>query len=179
MNYCLPLRGHLTIRLLTASGLALVGLLSAGPAQAQVRLSDFSGAACIDPARSCPVSYARFENSNLASPGGDEAVAAGDHSDPRFTFVLGAFITAAGTDLAVSMYQIGQGNAREGAFGAPWQDSPVAFAASKSAMTAVFVYGLQRLHRDRPKTAFILGIAQTALEGYLVVRSARMSPNVR
>jgi hypothetical protein len=46
-------------------------------------------------------------------------------------------------------------------------------------MTAVFVYGLQRLHRDRPKTAFILGIAQTALEGYLVVRSARMSPNVR
>lgn len=176
MNCCLLLRGHLAIRSLTASGLALVGLFSAGPAQAQVRLSDFSGGACIDPARSCPVSYARFENGNPASDG---AVAARDHSDPKFNFVLGAFITAAGTDLAVSMYQIGKGNAREGGFGGAWQDSPVAFAVSKSAMTALFAYGLQRIHRDRPKTAFILGIAQTALEGYLVVRSARMSPNVR
>jgi len=89
-----------------------------------------------------------------------------------FNFVLGSFVTAAGTDVAVSMYQIGRGTAREAAFGAMWQDSPVAFAASKSALTALFAYQLQRLHRTRPKAAFILGIAATSAEAALVARSA-------
>ena len=174
MDYRRLLRGRLRIRSLTAPSLALAGLLSALPAQAQVRLSDFNGVACIDPARKCPVPYARFENGNVVSPGGDDAMATDDRSDPRFNFVMGAFITAAGTDLAVSMYQIGRGTARERAFGAAWQDSPVAFAATKSAMTAVFAFGLQRLHKDRPRTALILGIATTAVESLLVARSARM-----
>ena len=89
-----------------------------------------------------------------------------------FNFVLGSFVTAAGTDVAVSMYQIGRGTAREAAFGAMWQDSPVAFAATKSALTALFGYQLQRLHRTRPKAAFILGIAATSAEAALVARSA-------
>jgi hypothetical protein len=176
MDYRRLLRGHLRIRSLTAPCFALAGLLSALPAQAQVRLSDFNGVACIDPARKCTVPYARFENGNAAGLIGDEAT--GDRSDPKFNVVMGAFITAAGTDLAVSMYQIGRGTARERAFGAAWQDSPVAFAATKSAMTAVFAFGLQRLHKDRPRTALILGIAQTAVESLLVVRSARMSSTI-
>ena len=95
---------------------------------------------------------------------------AGD--DLAFHFVLGTFVTAAGADVAVSMYQIGRGTAREAAFGAMWQDSPVAFAATKSALTALFAYQLQRLHRTRPKAAFILGIAATGAESALVARSA-------
>jgi hypothetical protein len=78
--------------------------------------------------------------------------------DGAFHIVLGSFVTAAGTDVAVSMYQIGCGTAREAGFGSWWQDSPVAFAATKSALTALFAYQLQRLHRTRPKAAFVLGI---------------------
>jgi hypothetical protein len=175
MNCCRLLRGQVTIRSLTAPCLAMLGLLSAAPVQAQVRLSDLNGVACIDPARRCPVPYAHFDNSGAVT----EGTAAGDRRDAKFTFVLGAFVTAAGTDLAVSMYQIGRGTARERGFGAPWQDSPVAFAATKSGMTALFAYGLQRIHKDRPKTAMILGIAATAMESLLVVRSARMPSPVQ
>jgi len=96
-------------------------------------------------------------------------------SDGAFHIVLGAFVTAAGTDVAVSMYQIGRGTAREAAFGAWWQDSPVAFAVTKSALTAVFASQLQRLHRTRPRAAFILGIASASVEAALVARSARIA----
>ena len=77
------------------------------------------------------------------------------------------------------MYQIGRGAAREAAFGAQWQNSPIAFAATKSALTALFVYQLQKLHRTRPKTAFILGIAGTSVEAALIARTARLQQAVR
>jgi hypothetical protein len=96
--------------------------------------------------------------------------------DIMFTTVSAAFVVAASTDLSVSMYQIGRGSAREVAFGAQWQDSPVAFAVSKSVMTAAFVYGLQRMHKTRPKTALVLGLVATAVEGWLAVRSAQIPP---
>jgi len=98
---------------------------------------------------------------------------AGD--DLAFHFVLGTFVTAAGADVAVSMYQIGRGTAREAAFGAWWQDSPVALAVTKSALTALFASQLQRLHRTRPRAAFILGIASASVEAALVARSARIA----
>lgn len=97
-----------------------------------------------------------------------------EKDDGRFHLVLGAFMTAAGTDVASSMYQIGRGAAREAAFGSTWQDSPIAFAATKSAVTALFVYQLQKLHRTRPKAAFILGIAGTSVEAALIARTARL-----
>jgi hypothetical protein len=89
--------------------------------------------------------------------------------------VTAAFLITASTDLAVSMYQIGRGEAREVGFGAPWQDSPVAFAVTKSAVAVGFAYGLQHLHKSRPKTALVLGIAATALESWLTVRGAQIS----
>ncbi len=98
-----------------------------------------------------------------------------NHRDERFQIVLGAFITAAGTDLALSMYKIGNGSAREAGFGTWWQDSPVAFAVSKSAISALFAYQLERLHRTHPRAAFALGIVDTAIEAALVARSAGIS----
>jgi hypothetical protein len=94
-----------------------------------------------------------------------------DH-DALFQSVTAALIVSASTDLSVSMYQVGRGTAREVAFGAPWQDSPVVFALTKSAVAAAMVYGLQRMHKTRPKTALVLGIATTAVEGWLTARSA-------
>jgi hypothetical protein len=99
-----------------------------------------------------------------------------NHHDTLFRTVTTALAITTSTDLSISMYQIGKGNAREAGFGASWQDSPVAFAVSKSAVAAAFMYGLQRLHKHHPKTAIVLGIGSTALEGWLTVRSARMSP---
>lgn len=107
-------------------------------------------------------------------PASSPAAAVTEKDDGRFHLVLGAFVTAAGTDIASSMYQIGRGSAREAAFGSPWQDSPVAFAATKSALTAFFAYQLQKLHRTRPKAAFILGIAGTSVEAALIARTARL-----
>ena len=101
---------------------------------------------------------------------------AAGRQDRLFQSLNAAFVIAAGTDVSISMYQIGRGVARERAFGAPWQDSPVTFALTKSAMTAAFAFGLQRMHKERPKTAFILGLAATALESWLAVRGARMMP---
>jgi hypothetical protein len=103
------------------------------------------------------------------------ALKADSHHDGLFRAMSAAFVIAAGADVSVSMYQIGRGAAREKGFGAQWQDSPVAFALTKSAMTAAFGYGLQRIYKDRPKAAFVLGLAATAFEGWLVMRSARVS----
>jgi len=108
-------------------------------------------------------------------PESPAAPAARPADDPTFNLLLASFITTAATDVAVSMYQIGQSSAREQAFGAWWQDQPVAFAVSKSAMAAAFVYGLQKIHRTRPKTAFVLGLAATAFETSLIVRAANMN----
>jgi hypothetical protein len=100
-------------------------------------------------------------------------------STVRLHIVSAAFVTLASADLAVSMYQIGRGVGREQGFGAAWQDSPVAFAISKSAMTATFVYAVQRLHKTRPKTAIVLGVAATAMEGFLVAHGAALTPPAR
>ncbi len=94
--------------------------------------------------------------------------------DRPFNIVLGSFFTAASSDLAVSMYRIEEGSARERGFGSWWQDSPVLFATTKSAMAAAFAYGLKRLHKTRPKTAWVMGVAATTFESWLVVRSARI-----
>jgi hypothetical protein len=46
-------------------------------------------------------------------------------------------------------------------------------------MAALFTLGVQRIHKDRPKTALVLGISATVLESMLVVRAARISGNYR
>ena len=99
--------------------------------------------------------------------------------DGTFQVVMGAFLTAAGTDIATTMYHVGRGTAREAGFGGWWQDSPVAFAVTKSAVTALFAYQLQRLHKTRPKTAIILGVVSTGLEASLVARTARIGSRAR
>jgi hypothetical protein len=74
----------------------------------------------------------------------DASLPAAGKTDRHFPVLLAAFTTTASADLAISMYQIGRGAAREAAFGSKWQNSPVAFALSKSGMAAVFAVGLQR-----------------------------------
>jgi len=103
------------------------------------------------------------------------STAAENHHDRLFLALNTAFIVSASTDVSVSMYQIGRGVAREGGFGAQWQDSPMAFAVTKSATAAAFAYGVTRIHKTRPKTAIAIALAATAVEGWLAVRSARMS----
>jgi len=98
------------------------------------------------------------------------------NDEGHFPLMLGAFLTAASADLAVSMYQIGRGTAHEAAFGSAWDHAPVAFALSKSGAAAMFALGIQRMHKDRPKAALLLGLSATIVESMLVVRAARMSP---
>jgi len=117
-----------------------------------------------------------FDGKEMRAEG--EATSA-EKTDTRFQIVLGSFITAAGTDIALSMYAIGQGTAREVGFGAAWQHSPVAFAVTKSALTALYAFELQKLHKSRPKTAMVLGIIGTAIETSLVARTARLMPSQR
>jgi hypothetical protein len=113
MNCCHLLRGHVTFRSLTAPCLELVGLLSAAPRR-HICGSPTSMESRASIRRRCPVPYAQFDNGN---PSVNEGMTAGDRRDGKFTFVMGAFITAAGNDLAVSMYQIGRGTAGERGFG--------------------------------------------------------------
>jgi hypothetical protein len=117
-----------------------------------------------------PAAVAPVASALAADAGAGQAV-----EDGRFQLAIGAFITAAGADIAVSMYQIGRGTAREQGFGAWWQDQPVPFALTKSALVALFAYQLQKIHRTRPKTAYILALVGTGIEAALVVRSARLS----
>jgi hypothetical protein len=171
----LPPEGRVKLvlaRMLLAVASAMIGL----PAQAQDA----------DPARLPPALFAVDETvqklrldvpaASAASPASLERNRA---SNRAFDVVIGSFIVTASSDVAVSMYQIGRGQAREIGFGAWWQDSPVLFSASKSAMTVAFAYGLKRVHKSRPKTAFVMGIVATTVEGLLVVRSARIAPPPR
>jgi hypothetical protein len=152
--------------------LAIALLGSPTSAGAQTERADSVGAPCLNAARVCEPEPKIDDRDGMTS-------STDSPHDGSFHALSAAFVIAASTDLAVSMYQIGRGAARERAFGAQWQDSPVAFAVTKSAMAAAFTYGLQRMHKDRPKTAFALGVAVTALEGWLAMRSARISPSHR
>jgi hypothetical protein len=152
--------------------LSALVLMASTRAQAQAPPLELSPSptSCAGPNKVCTNPPATLNDQNIRH----ESLTSASAHDGQFNVVIGAFITAAGADLAVSMYQIGRGAAREGAFGAPWQDSPVAFAVSKSAMTAAFVYGIQRVRKTRPKTAMVMGIAATAAETWLAARSANM-----
>jgi hypothetical protein len=151
-------------------GIALFG--AAAVARAQVEPAE-----SIDTARSIDTAIRTLDLGDLTREGEGRLVS--ERTDSRheglFMALNSAFIISASTDVSISMYQIGRGVARETGFGAQWQDSPMAFAVTKSAMAAAFAYGLNRIHKTRPKTAFVIGIAATALEGWLAVRSARMS----
>lgn len=163
----------MTPRLNSVSQVIAAIAMLALPSIAQAQVESADGAA------PPPVQLeAQTAQADARNPPISERVAAA-FSAPRdheglFQTVSAAFIVSASTDLSVSMYQIGRGNAREAGFGAPWQDSPVLFAVTKSAMAAVMVYGLQRMHKTKPKTAIVLGLAATAVEGWLTVRSARI-----
>ena len=155
-----------------ASVVALLFVFVTLPAHAQTPIADAAAAWCADASKPCVAMFARDAVVSDAVEGTSAAAA---RRKDGFPIVLGAFITAASADLAVSMYQIGRGAAREVAFGSTWQDAPVPFAVSKSALAALFALGVQRIHKDRPKTALILGISATVLESMLVVRAARIS----
>ena len=151
---------------------AIVALAIVSPAAASAQeQAPAAVAACPDGAQECasvsvaPRSGVRFV---------DALPDASPRDDKAFQFTMGAFVTAAGSDITLSMYQIGRGNAREAGFGRWWQDEPVALAISKSAAIALFAYELQAVHKRRPKLALVLGIAATALESALAVRSALM-----
>ena len=129
---------------------------------------------CLDSGRPCARGEQVAPGARSSSPAAVSVERQGD--DPKFKLLMGAFITAAGSDIGISMYQIGRGAARERGFGAWWQDSPVTFGITKSGAMAFAVYGLEKMHRTRPKTAFILGIAATSLEMTLAARGARLKP---
>ncbi len=152
----------------SAPVLALLFSLVALPAHAQTPLADAATA--------WYVAHPGFEviGTEPAAAAVD-APASAQGDDGHFPLLLAAFITAASADLAVSMYQIGRGAAHEAAFGSAWEHAPVPFALSKSGAAALFALGVQHMHKDRPKAAFILGLSATVIESMLVVRAARMS----
>jgi hypothetical protein len=154
-----------------APGIALMFGLVALPARAQGPIAAAAERWCANPTGPCGVDAAA---ASASTPVDASSTAAGD-TDKHFPVLLAAFTTAASADLAISMYQIGRGAAREAAFGSKWQNRPVVFALSKSGMAALFAVGLQRMHKDRPKAAFILGLSATVMESFLVVRAARIS----
>jgi len=155
----------------SAPGIALLFSLVALPAQAQGPIAAAAERWCANPTGPCGIDAAA---ASVPTPVDATPPAAGT-TDRKFPLLLAAFTTAASADLAVSMYQIGRGAAREAAFGSKWQNAPVPFALTKSGMAAVFAVGLQRMHKDRPKAAFVLGLSATVVESFLVVRAARIS----
>src|SRR5206468_11240031 len=109
-----------------------------------------------------------------SSPAAGQAPAAAHKDDGHFPLVLGAFLTAASADLAVSMYQIGRGAAREAAFGSGWDHAPLPLALSKSGAAAAFALGIQHMHTERPKAASVIGSSATIGESMLAARAPRM-----
>jgi hypothetical protein len=150
---------------------ALLFSLVTLPAHAQTPIASAAANWCADLAAPCAANLAA-----ASVPAQTQPIPPPPRKDSgRFPLLLGAFTTAASADLAITMYQIGHGTAREVGFGSKWQRAPVPFALTKSGMAALFVVGLQRMHKDRPKTAFILGLSATIMESMLVVRSARIA----
>jgi hypothetical protein len=172
-----------TARSRTVAAALLIAVGSALPAAAQEPDATAPLSPCVGEPGGCQarrpelVDFSAVLSISVSSPvaSEEEAVAPARSGDVPFQLMMGALITAAGSDIAVSMYRIGQGRAREVGFGAWWQDSPVAFALSKSAMAALLAWQIQRIHRTRPKTAFVLGLVTAAVETGLVVRAARMT----
>jgi hypothetical protein len=154
-----------------APGIALTFWLVALPAQAQRPIAAAAERWCANPTEPCGVDA---PSASVSTPVDASSPPAGK-TDKHFPLLLAAFTTAASADLAISMYQIGRGAAREAGFGSKWQNAPVPFALTKSGMAALFAVGLQRMHKDRPKAALILGLSATVMESFLVVRSARIS----
>jgi hypothetical protein len=143
-------------------------------ASAQGGVSAPARVACVDPRFCASIDQAAARYAADVDAG--RTVDVGERrGDVRFQIVVGAYLTAAGTDIALSMYHIGKGDLREAGFGGAWQNNPVAFAATKSALAALFAFQLQRLHRSHPKAAFVLGVVDTAIEASLVARTAHLA----
>ena len=115
------------------------------------------------------------EQTNAGEPRPTMTARADDAASERFHLLLGMYLTAASTDVSVSMYQIGRGTAREIGFGGWMQDSPVAFSLTKSAMGALVAYQLEHMHRRRPKLAMTLMVISTGLEVALAARAATIN----
>jgi hypothetical protein len=161
---------HSPLRPIAWLALGLAVIAAPIPARAQVDSADLIGVR-VAPAQT------QSRGPELSLDDLDRVASTGDsRHDGLFRAISTAYFVAAAADLSISMYQINRGVAREGAFGAQWQDSPVAFAVSKGALAVAFWYGLRNIRKERPKTAFILGIAATAFEGYLAYRSAQIGP---
>ena len=118
------------------------------------------------------------ERANTSDPPRAESLQTHD-SAGRFHLLLGTYLTAAGTDVSVSMYQIGRGAGREVGFGGWMQDSPVAFSVSKLAIGALLAYHLERVHRTRPRLAFTLLAISTGVEVALAAHGAAIKAQPR
>jgi hypothetical protein len=164
----------MTLRLQQLSPVIVAIAIFAVPCPAQAQIESADNAAAPPTVQLEAQTAQAGPDATPISPRQASAFRAPRDHEGLFQTVSAALIVSASTDLSVSMYQIGRGNAREAGFGAAWQDSPVMFAVTKSAISAALVYGLQRMHKTRPKSAIVLGLAATAVEGWLTVRSARI-----
>src|SRR5436190_263934 len=94
-----------------APGIALLFSLAAVSAHAQGPIAAAAERWCADPTRTCGAGTRAASVSTQL----DSSSPASRTTDSHFPLLLAAFTTAASADLAVSMYQIGRGAAREAA----------------------------------------------------------------
>lgn len=108
----------------------------------------------------------------LARPG--DAVAQSEH----LTHVaIGAYMTTAGADLAVTTYGLGAGVFREAnPLLRPFERHPVGMAAVKMGLGAGLSAWLLHRHQRSPKATFWTAIALTALNSAITWRNTRLLP---
>ena len=93
---------------------------------------------------------------------------------------IGAQMTTAGADLAVTSYGLGAGAFREAnPLLRPFEHQPVGMAIVKMGLGSALSYALVKRRAKNPKAVFWTAVGLTALNSYVVGRNARLLREAR
>ena len=93
---------------------------------------------------------------------------------------VGGYMTLNGVDLSQTMYCIGQTTCSEQSpFMRHFTDHPAVFGALKMGLDSAAVYGIIRIHHDRPKLAWLLTGLGLVAEGAVVISNNRYIHSAR
>lgn len=88
---------------------------------------------------------------------------------------VGAFMTSAGADLAVTQYGLGRGVFEElNPLLKPFEHKPVGMAVTKMGLSSVIAYYLLKTRHSHPKRALWVGVGLTLLNVAVTWRNVRL-----
>jgi len=98
-----------------------------------------------------------------------------EHHEGWLHAAIAAHVVAQFADISTTQFALGTGRYREAnPVLRPIMGGPIRMAIIKGTYATVTSYGLLKLHKTRPKTAFALAVLSTVATSYVAARNVRV-----